>query len=93
MPAVMTVTDHPPILSPQPDLPAMEVIMWTVVTSHGQRVDCITHQHIAFSTVHSMGVTTLIAPYRYLVVDNRGQRFQAEIHWSPTPAFRPSHSR
>jgi hypothetical protein len=67
--------------------------MWTVVTSHGQRVDGITHEHIAFSTVHSMGMTTLIARYRYLVVDNRGQRFQAEIHRSPTPTFRPSDSQ
>jgi hypothetical protein len=67
--------------------------MWTVVTSHGQRVDGITHEHIAFRTVHSMGTTTLIAPYRYLVSDNRGQRFQAEIHQCPTPTVRPSHSR
>ena len=71
----------------------MEVIMWTVVTSHGQRVDGIAHEHIAFSTVHSMGITTLIAPYRYLVSDNRGQRFHAEIHRCPTPTFRPGHSR
>jgi hypothetical protein len=93
MPAVMTVTRPTSILRPQPDLPAMEVIMWTVVTSHGQRVDGITHEHIAFRTVHSMGITTLIAPYRYLVVDHRGQRFQAEIHRAPTPTFWPSHSR
>jgi hypothetical protein len=89
----MTVTEPAPILRPQPDLPAMEEIMWTVVTSHGQRVDGITHEHIAFRTVHSMGITTLIAPYRYLVVDNRGQRFQAEIHRASTPTVWPSRSR
>jgi hypothetical protein len=65
---------------------AMEVIMWTVVTSLGQRVDGITHEHSARSTVHSMGMTTLLAPYRYLVTDNRGQCFHAEIHRTPSPS-------
>jgi hypothetical protein len=67
--------------------------MWTVVTSQGQRVEGITHEHMALSTVRSMGMTTLIAPYRYLVMDNGGQRFHAEIRRCPTPTFRPSRSR
>ena len=54
--------------------------MWTVITSLGQRVDGITHEHTALRTVHSMGVTTLLAPYRYLVVDNCGRQFHAEVH-------------
>jgi hypothetical protein len=67
--------------------------MWTVVTTLGCRIDGITHERIALRTVHSMGTTTLIAPYRYAVVDNGGRRFHAEIHRSPTPALRRSPTR
>jgi hypothetical protein len=35
-----------------------------------------------------LGTTSLVAPYRYEVVDNGGRRFHAEIHRSPTPASR-----
>jgi len=62
--------------------------MWTVVTTLGCRIDGITHEHIALRTVHSMGTTSLVAPYRYEVVDNGGRRFHAEIHRSPNPAPR-----
>ena len=34
----------------------------------------------AMRPVHSLGLTTLIAPGRYLVSDYRGQRFVAEIN-------------
>jgi hypothetical protein len=77
----MTVTSQPGTLEGEPECAgATEANMWTVVTSLGQRVDGITHEHVALSTVHSMGVTTLLAPYRYLVTDNHGHRFHAEIH-------------
>jgi hypothetical protein len=59
--------------------------MWTVDTSLGQRVDRISHEHSARAAVHSMGITTLVAPYRYLVTDNHGQRFHAEIHRTLSP--------
>ena len=62
--------------------------MWTVVTTLGCRIDGITHESIALRTVHSMGTTTLIAPYRYHVVDNGGRRFHAEIHRSSTSTLR-----
>jgi hypothetical protein len=64
--------------------------MWTVVTTVGGRIDGIAHEHIALKTVHSMGTTTLIGPYRYAVIDNRGHRFSAEIRRSCTPASRRS---
>jgi hypothetical protein len=57
-----------------------EVIMWEVVTSHGHRARDIRHESDAQETVYSLGITTLIAPGRYLVADNRGDQFVAEIH-------------
>ena len=65
--------------------------MWEVITSQGHRARDIQHESDAMRAVHSLGLTTLIAPGRYLVSDYRGQRFVAEIHWQPTvtPA-RPS---
>ena len=74
-------------------VPARKATMWTVITSQGQRVDGITHEHTALRTVHSMGMTTLIAPYRYLVVDNRGQQFHAEIHRYPVSSLRLRQTR
>ena len=62
--------------------------MWTVVTTLGWRIDGITHEKIALRTVHSMGTTSLVAPYRYAVVDNRGRRFHAELHRSSTSTVR-----
>ena len=56
--------------------------MWAVITSLGQRVDGITHEHTALRTLHSMGMATRLAPYRYLVTNNRGESFHAEIHRS-----------
>jgi hypothetical protein len=60
--------------------------MWEVITSQGHRARDIQHESDAFRAVHSLGVTTLIAPYRYLVSDHRGQRVVAEIHRQPAPA-------
>lgn len=57
--------------------------MWEVITSQGHRARDIQHESEAARAVHSLGMTTLIAPGRYLVSDNRGQRFVAEIHWQP----------
>lgn len=57
--------------------------MWEVVTSQGHRARDIQHESDAALAVHSLGLTTLIAPGRYLVSDNRGQRFVAEIRWQP----------
>ena len=67
--------------------------MWTVITSLGQRVDGITHEHVALRTVHSMGITTLLAPHRYLVVDNRGHQFHAEIRRCSAPTLRRHQTR
>lgn len=57
--------------------------MWEIITSQGHRARDIQHESDATRAVHSLGLTTLIAPGRYLVSDNRGQRFVAEIHWQP----------
>jgi hypothetical protein len=58
--------------------------MWEVITSHGHRARDIQHESDAKRAIHSLGLTTLIAPGRYLVSDHRGQRFVAEIHRQPT---------
>jgi hypothetical protein len=63
--------------------------MWEVITSQGHRARDIQHESDALRAVHSLGLTTLIAPYRYLVADHRGQRFVAEIHRQATAA--PAH--
>ncbi|MDT5160644.1 MAG: hypothetical protein QOC90_954 [Mycobacterium sp.] len=62
--------------------------MWEVITSHGHRVRDIQHEFDAMRAVHALGLTSLIAPYRYLVSDHRGQHFVAEVHRQPivTPA-------
>jgi hypothetical protein len=60
--------------------------MWEITTSQGHRARDIQHESDALRAVHSLGLTTLIAPYRYLVADHRGQRFVAEIHRQPTAA-------
>jgi hypothetical protein len=54
--------------------------MWEIITSQGHRARDIQHESDALRIVHSLGLTTLIAPYRYLVADLRGQRFVAEVH-------------
>ena len=65
--------------------------MWEVITSQGQRVRDIQHESDAMRAVHLLGLTTLIAPYRYLVSDHRGQRFVAEIHrQQPVTPTRPN---
>ena len=60
--------------------------MWEIITSQGHRARDIQHESDALRTVHSLGLTTLIAPYRYLVDDHRGDRFVAEIHRQLTAA-------
>ena len=60
--------------------------MWEIITSQGHRARDIQHESDALHAVHSLGITTSIAPYRYLVADHRGQRFVAEIHRQPTAA-------
>ena len=57
--------------------------MWEIVTSNGYSARDISHESDALRAVHSLGITTLIAPRRYLVTDNQGQRFIAEIHRQP----------
>ena len=59
-------------------------MMWEVVTSHGHRVRDIWQKSDVLHAVHSLGLTTLIALGRYLVADNRGERFVAEIRHQPT---------
>ena len=51
-----------------------------VITSQGHRARDIQREIRRDAPVHSLGLTTLIAPGRYLVSDYRGQRFVAEIH-------------
>ena len=64
--------------------------MWEVITSQGHRARDIQHESDAMRTIHALGITTLIAPGRYLVSDRRGHRFVAEIHRQPTvPRPRP----
>lgn len=58
--------------------------MWEVITSQGHRVRDIQHESDAMRTVHSLGLTTMITPYRYLVADYKGHRFVAEVHRQPT---------
>lgn len=61
--------------------------MWEVVTSQGHRARGIQHESDAHDTVYSLGLATLVAPGRYLVADNRGERFVAEVH--PQPNTKP----
>lgn len=60
--------------------------MWEVITSQGHRARDIQHESDALRAVHSLGLTTLIAPYRYLVSDHRGRRVVAEVHRQTTAA-------
>jgi hypothetical protein len=57
--------------------------MWEVITSQGHRARDIQHESEALRAISSLGITTLIAPGRYLVSDCRGQRFVAEMHRQP----------
>jgi hypothetical protein len=58
--------------------------MWEVITSQGHRARNIQHESDALRAIHSLGLTTLIAPGRYLVADHRGQRYVAELHRQPS---------
>jgi hypothetical protein len=69
--------------------------MWEVITSQGHRARDIQHESDALHVVHSLGLTTLIAPYRYLVSDYRGQ-CQRSLKTRPLALFEnrpPNHDR
>jgi hypothetical protein len=53
--------------------------MWNVTTSRGSRVDGIKCEHDARRAVHMLGITTVIGPYSWRVVDKQGQAFVAEL--------------
>lgn len=53
--------------------------MWSVTTSRGSRVDGIKREHDARRAVHMLGVTAVIGPYSWTVVDDRGRKFTAEL--------------
>ena len=53
--------------------------MWSVTTSTGSRVDGIKCESDARRAVHMLGVTAVIGPYAWSVVDNHGQQFVAEL--------------
>jgi hypothetical protein len=53
--------------------------MWSVTTSKGLRVDGIRREQDARHAVHMLGISELISPYSWRVVDNAGQHFVAEI--------------
>ena len=53
--------------------------MWSVMTSKGLRVDGIRREQDARRAVHSLGMSEMISPYSWRVVDNLGDRFVAEI--------------
>ena len=54
-------------------------MMWSVMTSRGARVDGIRCEQDARRAVHMLGITDVIGPYTWRVVDNEGQRFIAEL--------------
>jgi hypothetical protein len=49
------------------------------MTSKGLRVDGIRREQDARRAVHSLGMSEVISPYSWHVVDNFGDRFVAEI--------------
>jgi hypothetical protein len=53
--------------------------MWSVTTSKGSRVDGIQREQDARRVVHMLGLTEVISPYSWHVVDNYGDRFVAEL--------------
>lgn len=53
--------------------------MWSVTTSRGSRVDGIRCENDARRAVHMLGVTSMIGPYSWSVVDNFGESFVAEL--------------
>lgn len=53
--------------------------MWSITTSRGSRVDGIRCEHEARRAVHMLGMTAVIGPYSWTVVDNYGHQFVAEL--------------
>jgi len=53
--------------------------MWTLITTKGQRVDGIRREEDARYAVQTLGITEAISPYSWQVLDNRGERFVAEL--------------
>jgi hypothetical protein len=57
----------------------LEDTMWELTTSHGLRVDGIRTEHEARFAVRMLGITVVIGRNSWLVVDNQGRRFVAEV--------------
>ncbi len=53
--------------------------MWALTTSHGLRVDGIRTEEAARSAVGMLGMSQVISPCAWQVVDNHGRRFVAEV--------------
>ena len=53
--------------------------MWSLMTSKGLRVDGIKREQDARRTVHALGMSSVISPYSWQVVDNHGDRFVVEL--------------
>jgi hypothetical protein len=49
------------------------------MTSKGQRVDGIRREQDARRAVHALGISEVISPYAWRVVDNCGQHFVVEL--------------
>ena len=54
--------------------------MWSVTTSKGSRVDGIQREQDARRVVHMLGLTEVISPYSWHVVDNsRGSKKPSRV--------------
>ena len=53
--------------------------MWSLMTSKGLRVDGIKREQDARRAVHALGMSSVISPYSWQVVDNHGDRFVVEL--------------
>ena len=57
--------------------------MWTLITSDGRLLANIGSEEEARRTVHTLGITQLLGPFSWDVVDDHGSRFVAEIKHRP----------
>ena len=57
--------------------------MWTITTSDGRRVAHIRSEIVARRMVHTLGITQLLGPYSWDVLDSQGHWFVAEIKRRP----------
>jgi len=53
--------------------------MWALTTSTGHRVTGIACERDATWAVHSLGMTEVVSPYVWRVMDNQGQQFIAQL--------------